>query len=97
MFMATNTRFDQLVTSCSHECDDGSANRNSWNNDRSSSKPSHTFAPKLAKIDSPRFKGNEHPTCWVCIDEQFFQFQGMPDAEKVPLKAYHLEGEAQLW
>lgn len=33
----------------------------------------------------------------MCRAEQFFEFQNTPEEEKIPLAAYHLEGEAQLW
>ena len=39
----------------------------------------------------------EDPTSWVCRAEQFFEFQKIPMEEQLPLAAYHLEGEAQLW
>jgi len=53
--------------------------------------------PKLAKLDFPKFDGSEDPTSWVCRAEQFFDFQGTSEDDKLPLAAYHLEGEAQLW
>jgi hypothetical protein len=40
---------------------------------------------------------SEDPTSWVCRAEQFFDFQGTEEEDKVALAAYHLEGEAQLW
>jgi len=54
-------------------------------------------APKLAKLNFPKYDGLEDPTSWVCRAEQFFEFQNTPEEEKIPLAAYHLEGEAQLW
>jgi hypothetical protein len=53
--------------------------------------------PKVAKLNFPKFDGSEDPTSWVCRAEQFFEFQGTAEEDKVGLAAYHLEGEAQLW
>ena len=39
----------------------------------------------------------EDPTSWVCGAEQFLEFQKIPTEEQLPLAAYHLEEEAQLW
>lgn len=52
---------------------------------------------KLAKLDFPKYNGVEDPTSWVCRVEQFFEFQQLDEADKLPLTAYHLEGEAQMW
>jgi hypothetical protein len=54
-------------------------------------------SPKLEKLDFPKFDGSEDPTSWVCRVEQFFDFQGTQEDDKLQLAAYHLEGEAQLW
>jgi hypothetical protein len=53
--------------------------------------------PKVAKLNFPKFDGFEDSTNWVCRAEQFFEFQGTTEEDKVALAAYHLEGEAQLW
>ncbi|KAI9199008.1 hypothetical protein LWI28_025853 [Acer negundo] len=56
-----------------------------------------SYTPKLVKLDFPRFNGGEDPTSWLCRADQFFQFHATPEAEKVALASFHLEGDAQLW
>ncbi|KAJ8753628.1 hypothetical protein K2173_025619 [Erythroxylum novogranatense] len=58
---------------------------------------SSSYAPKLVKLDFPRFNGREDPTSWLCRAEQFFQFHDTPEADRVSLASFHLEGDAQLW
>jgi hypothetical protein len=53
--------------------------------------------PKLAKLDFPRYNRVDDPTSWICRVEQFFKFQRMKEDEKLPMFAYHLKGEAQMW
>ena len=55
------------------------------------------YAPRLVKLNFPRFNGAEDPTSWLCEAEQFFQFHNTLEEEKVALASFHLEGEAQLW
>jgi hypothetical protein len=57
----------------------------------------NSTAPKLAKLDFPRYNGVEDPTSWICRVEQFFEFQRTEETEKLAMAAYHLEGEAQMW
>ncbi|KAJ0101439.1 hypothetical protein Patl1_05485 [Pistacia atlantica] len=47
-------------------------------------------APKLVKLDFPRFNGNEDPTSWLCRVEQFFEFQRTLEEEKVALASFLL-------
>lgn len=54
------------------------------------------FTAKTAKLDFPRFSG-EDPTEWMTRVEQFFEYQGTVDTHKVSLASYHLEGEANQW
>jgi hypothetical protein len=35
----------------------------------------NSYAPKLAKMDFPKYKGVDDPTSWICRVEQFFEFQ----------------------
>ncbi|KAA8538317.1 hypothetical protein F0562_027860 [Nyssa sinensis] len=51
---------------------------------------------KTAKLEFPRFTGDD-PTEWFNHVNQFFEFQGTPEAHKVSLASYHLEGEANQW
>ena len=54
------------------------------------------FLSKLAKLEFPRYSGND-PTEWFNKVDQFFEYQGIPEAQKVSLTSFHLEGEANLW
>ncbi|XP_040996109.1 uncharacterized protein LOC121242288 [Juglans microcarpa x Juglans regia] len=51
---------------------------------------------KSAKLEFPRFSG-EDPTEWFNRVEQFFEYQGTAENQKVFMAAYHLEGEANQW
>ena len=54
-------------------------------------------APKVTKLDFPRYDGTEDPTLWISRVEQFFGFQNIAVYEQVRLAIYHLDGDAQLW
>ncbi|KAL6320971.1 hypothetical protein AAG906_010780 [Vitis piasezkii] len=54
------------------------------------------FLSKLAKLEFPRYSGND-PTEWFNKVDQFFEYQGIPVAQKVSLASFHLEGEANQW
>ncbi|KAJ0007428.1 hypothetical protein Pint_29563 [Pistacia integerrima] len=56
-----------------------------------------SLAPKITKLDFPRYNGMDDPTRWICRVEQFFEFQGTEEAEKLPMAGYHLDGDVQLW
>ena len=51
---------------------------------------------KTAKLEFPRFSRDD-PTEWFNRVNQFFEFQNTPEAQKVSLASYHLEGEANQW
>ncbi|KAJ0027600.1 hypothetical protein Pint_36395 [Pistacia integerrima] len=51
---------------------------------------------KLAKLEFPRFFGDD-TTEWFNWVEQFFEYQGTTENQKVPMAAYHLEREANQW
>ncbi|KAJ8749838.1 hypothetical protein K2173_013241 [Erythroxylum novogranatense] len=55
-----------------------------------------TFSSKLAKLEFPRYSGND-PTEWFTRVDQFFEYQGTLASLKVSLASYHLEGEANQW
>jgi hypothetical protein len=57
----------------------------------------NSYKPKLAKMDFPKYKGVDDPTSWICRVEQFFEFQQTKEEDKLPMAAYHLEEEAQMW
>jgi hypothetical protein len=93
MFGALSLQFQQF-------CADDQANHASSSKNQSgkSGRPdSGNPFPKVAKLNFSKFDGSEDPTSWVCWAEQFFEFQGTAEEDKVALAAYHLEGEAQLW
>ena len=46
------------------------------------------MAPKLTKLDFPRYDGSEDPTLWICRAEQFFDFQATAPNDQVRLAAY---------
>jgi len=70
---------------------------------KSSRRPRHTssgggsLAPKVTKLDFPRYDGMEDPTGWICQAEQFFKLQRTEEVEKLPMAGYHLNGDVQLW
>jgi hypothetical protein len=53
--------------------------------------------PKLSKMDFPKYNRIDDPTSWICRVEQFFDFQRIKEEDKLPMAAYHLEGESQMW
>lgn len=46
------------------------------------------------KLVFPSFKGSEDPTNWLCIDEQYFCLQEIPESERVSYVSYHLDDDA---
>nr|DAD27430.1 TPA_asm: hypothetical protein HUJ06_028898 [Nelumbo nucifera] len=64
---------------------------------RSSGSTMGTSTSWLINLDFPRFDGNEDPASWIYRVEQFFEIQKIKENEKLPLAAYHLEGDVQLW
>lgn len=74
---------------------EASTSRNRGN--RMNGSGSNSLTPKIAKLDFPCYNGGEDPTSWICRVEQFFELQQIPEEDKLPLAAYHLEGDAQLW
>lgn len=51
---------------------------------------------KIAKPDFPWFSGDD-PTEWFNHVEQFFEYLGTVENQKVDMVAYHLEGKANQW
>ena len=71
---------------------------NQWGNRGSQQgETNQSYAPRLAKLDFPRFNGSEDPTSWICRAEQFFRFHETPLEDQDVLASFHLEGEARLW
>ena len=54
------------------------------------------FSSKIAKLEFPRFSGDD-PTKWLNRVDQFFEFQEIAADQKVRLASFHLEGEANQW
>jgi hypothetical protein len=44
-----------------------------------------SFTHIHAKLDFPRFNGEEDPTVWACQAEQFHRFHWTQEEEKTPL------------
>jgi hypothetical protein len=51
----------------------------------------------VAKLEFPKYNGTDDPTTWICRVEQYFDFKQIEEGEKLPLAAYHLDGESQMW
>ncbi|KAL9410915.1 hypothetical protein AB3S75_044649 [Citrus x aurantiifolia] len=54
------------------------------------------FSSKMAKLEFPRYS-DDNPTEWFNRVNQFFEFQGINNEQKVSLASFHLEGEANQW
>ncbi|KAH9751490.1 hypothetical protein KPL71_014318 [Citrus sinensis] len=54
------------------------------------------FQSKVAKLDFPRYAGND-PTEWFSRINQFFEDEESTEDQKVVLASFHLEGEANQW
>jgi hypothetical protein len=48
-------------------------------------------------MDFPKYKGVDNPTSWICRVEQLFKFQQTEEEDKLPMAAYHLGEETQMW
>lgn len=66
-----------------------------WTN-RDFSDNNRQFSSKIAKLEFPRFSG-EDPTEWLNQVNQFFEFQEFTEEQKVRLASFHLEREADQW
>ncbi|RVW38210.1 hypothetical protein CK203_090939 [Vitis vinifera] len=54
------------------------------------------FSSKFAKLEFPKYSGDD-PTEWFTRVDQFFEYQGTLETQKVSLASFHLEGEANQW
>jgi hypothetical protein len=91
----TNAKVDTLLSKGSNASSSGE-NSNLRNRERHQD-PSSSYTPKLVKMDFPRYNGIDDPTSWICWAEQFFNFQRIKEEDKLPMAAYHLERESQMW
>ena len=51
---------------------------------------------KLAKLEFPKYSGDD-PTEWFTRVDQFFEYQGTLETQKVSLASFHLEWEVNQW
>lgn len=94
---AAITRFSDIAVSNKEgvsSVGDHSQTRSNKEESREGGKP--IFASKLAKIEFPKFSGDD-PTEWMTKVDQFFDYQKTDPSEKVYLASYHLQGEANQW
>jgi len=90
MMKETNSKADSLISKGDNN---GSGeNSNARNKGKKYCRSSNLATPKLAKLNFPRFGGDEDPTRWICRVEQFFEYQQTEEGGKHLLLAYHLEG-----
>ena len=54
------------------------------------------FSSKLAKLEFPKYSSDD-PTEWFTRVDQFFEYQGTLETQKVSLASFHLEWEANQW
>ena len=93
-----NLRFDQLSEEQQMNIGNGSVNRGGGSRTARTGFGTGGFtAPKVAKIDFPCYERSGDLTSWIHRVEQFFEFHSTYEEEKLPLAAYHLDGDAQLW
>jgi hypothetical protein len=91
-------RVEEMVATLHNQFQNSQSGAGSSKNNGAKTYASRTdsrfVVPKLAKLDFPQYDGSEDPTSWV-----WGAISQLPkhEEEKLPLTAYHLEGEAQLW
>jgi hypothetical protein len=66
---------------------------NSYHEGNSSGDGFHT---KSIRLEFPRFDG-EDPESWCCRATQFFEFYSTPDAQRLTISSFHMEGKALVW
>jgi hypothetical protein len=91
-------RFKQVEDKISQQGTNGSdENSSTKNRDKGSRGLNNNPGTNVTKLDFPKYNGHEDPTSWICRVEQYFDFKQIEEMEKLPLAAYHLEGESQMW
>ena len=53
--------------------------------------------PRFQKLSFPTFDDKDDPLAWLNKCEHFFQAQRTPEADKVWLSSFHMNGVAQHW
>ncbi|KAJ8767406.1 hypothetical protein K2173_017450 [Erythroxylum novogranatense] len=54
------------------------------------------FSAKLTKLEFPKYSRDD-PTEWFTRVDQFFEYQGTSESERVSMASYHLRGETNEW
>jgi len=94
----TSERFKHVEDKISQQGSNGSGeNSSNKNRDKVPGGFNNNQGTKVTKLDFPKYNGQEDPTSWICRVEQYFDFKQIEEREKLPLAAYHLEGESQMW
>lgn len=57
--------------------------------------PFHSSRPHM-KLEVPRFDGKD-PLGWIFKIQQFFDYQGIPDPERLTVASFYMEGPALCW
>jgi hypothetical protein len=52
--------------------------------------------PKIVQLKFPRFDG-EDPEKRCCSASQYLDFYGTPDAQRLSISSYHMDGKARVW
>jgi TolA-binding protein len=52
--------------------------------------------PKIVRWEFPHFDG-EDPEMLCCRAEQFFDYYGTPDAQRLSICSFHMDGKAMVW
>ena len=63
---------------------------------RDTSDNNKPFSSMIAKVEFPRFFGDD-PTEWLNRVNRYFKFQEIAEDQKVRLASFHLEGVANQW
>ena len=48
------------------------------------------------KLEGPRFDGTE-PLSWIFMINQFFEYHGTPEQDKLTIASFYMEGQALTW
>ncbi|GAU45976.1 hypothetical protein TSUD_401160 [Trifolium subterraneum] len=58
--------------------------------------PQQPYTPSSIKLEIPKFDGTD-PLNWIFKISQFFDFHQTPDAQRLRLASFYMEGEALTW
>ena len=68
----------------------------SENNNNATNHQAHHHHRHAVKIDIPRFDGHD-PLGWIFKVTQLFQYQHMPEEERITVASLYLDGPALSW